>query len=397
MLLRDTFHTTYCTNIHPGEDWEETFTSLQEHLPAIKKLVSPDQKFGIGLRLSNKASEELEQANRLKDFKNWLDDNDCYVFTMNGFPYGNFHGGPVKDKVHKPDWTTSERLEYTKRLFDQLAVLLPEGVEGGISTSPISYTHWHTAADGKGRVMQAGARNLAQVAVHLFRLQKETGKYMHLDIEPEPDGMLENSEDVILFFKEILEPIAIPILREELGLNASDAKDSLFRYINLCYDVCHFSLAYEEPRESFQRLKDAGIRIGKIQLSSALRLVNVPNGDPTKALEPFNEDVYLHQVTQLLDNGVRTYRDLPDVLGKIQDFKELRAHFHVPIFLDKFGDLLATQDAVLEVLELLKEEVHCTHLEVETYTWEVLPVPLRLPIEDSITRELMWLKEKLPE
>lgn len=392
MILKDHFHTTYCTNIHPGSDWQTTYRELQNYLPAIKSTVSPDRPFGIGLRLSNKASEELAQGNNMAAFRSWLETQGCYVFTMNGFPYGNFHGEAVKDKVHHPDWTTTERLVYTKRLFDQLADLLPDGMEGGISTSPISYKHWHSAADIKTQTLRTASEHLAEIVIHLHKLKQDTGKYMHLDLEPEPDGMLENSRDTIHFFKEVLEPVALPIIQRSLGTDPEHSKELLYRYINLCYDVCHFSLAYEEPRDSFSKLGAAGIRIGKIQLSSALSLP----GDGhlgTEAFEPFNESVYLHQVTQQLEDGVRTYRDLPEVIGKVKDFRELRAHFHVPLFLERFGSLNATQGAVRSVFEYLEKNPVCRHLEVETYTWEVLPEPLRLPLKDSIIREMLWVKE----
>lgn len=392
MILNEHFHTTYCTNIHPGADWDTTFRELRTYLPSIKAEVSPEEDFGIGLRLSNQASEELGSGNRLQEFKSWLNDSGCYVFTMNGFPYGNFHGEVVKDKVHHPDWTKPERVSYTKRLFEQLAILLPEGMEGGISTSPISYTHWHTAADIKAQALRKGSENLAEIVLHLYNLEANKGTYMHLDLEPEPDGMLENSNDVVHFFREVLEPVALPILEKELQTDRERSRELLYRYINICYDVCHFSLAYEQPEASFKKFREAGIRIGKVQLSSALRL---PGGEGagTEALRPFDESVYLHQVTERIEGGVRTYRDLPEVLGKVTDFRELRAHFHVPIFLEKFGSLYATQEEVCSVLDYLKTNPVCQHLEVETYTWEVLPQPLRIPLKDSIIRELQWVKD----
>ena len=144
MLINDLFHLSYCTNIHPAETWEATFQSLQKYLLPIQSKLAPNKKLGIGLRLSNQASIELNQRNHLEAFKQWLNNHNLYVFTMNGFPYGAFHQQRVKDQVHQPDWSTKERFEYTKRLIDQLAYLLPEGMEGGISTSPISYKPWLT-------------------------------------------------------------------------------------------------------------------------------------------------------------------------------------------------------------------------------------------------------------
>ena len=138
--------------------------------------------FGLGLRLSNKASEELEHGSNMSDFKSWLADNNLYVFTMNGFPYGNFHDERVKDMVHAPDWTTNDRLIYTKRLFQQLSELLPEGLNGGISTSPITYKYWHKSEEETEKAFEVGAKNMLQVAHQLFELENTTGKYMHLDI-----------------------------------------------------------------------------------------------------------------------------------------------------------------------------------------------------------------------
>src|ERR1700712_4024696 len=140
-------HLTYCTNIHSGETWADHFQALQLNFPGIKAKLSPDKPMGLGLRLSNVASLDLIKKENLIIFKQWLAENDTYVFTMNGFPYGNFHQTRVKDQVHAPDWTTTDRLNYTLRLFEILIQLLPEGMDGGISTSPLSYRYWFGTPD----------------------------------------------------------------------------------------------------------------------------------------------------------------------------------------------------------------------------------------------------------
>ncbi|WP_416445900.1 metabolite traffic protein EboE [Leeuwenhoekiella sp. A16] len=396
MLVNNKFHLTYCTNVHPGENWDLTFKSLKEYVPGIKNSLTED-KFGLGLRLSNKASEELGTGDVLNGFKKWLDDNDIYVFTMNGFPYGNFHNERVKDLVHAPDWTTDERVIYTKRLADQLAILLPNDLDGGISTSPISYRHWHKTEDATNNAFEKGAENLSQLIVHLHELEERTGKYIHLDIEPEPDGMLENSDEFLQFFSDYLLPIAIDHLKQELGSDSRKAKELIYRYITICYDVCHFSLAYEEPKETLQKLAENGVKVGKIQVSSALKILfnKGDNEEIWETLAQFNEPVYLHQVTQLIDGNVKTFNDLPDILAKKADFEELRAHFHVPLFLEKYGALYSTQDHILKVIAYLKDHAVTNHLEVETYTWDVLPAELKTDLGESITRELGWLTEKL--
>ena len=149
MHLSNNAHLSYCTNIHPGQSWEAVFESLKEHVLPLKAALSPTAPFGIGLRLSHRASQELGLGAEMDRFRRWLAQHDCYVFTMNGFPYGGFHGERVKDDVHKPDWTSRERVDYTLLLFEQLEALLPEGMEGSISTSPLSYKPWFKDQPGK--------------------------------------------------------------------------------------------------------------------------------------------------------------------------------------------------------------------------------------------------------
>ena len=391
------FHLTYCTNIHPGYDWATTFDSLKNHVPEIKQSVSKAKPFGLGLRLSNKASEELGLGERLKEFQSWLAENDVYVFTMNGFPYGNFHNERVKDDVHTPDWTTPERVTYTKRLFDQLALLIPEGISGGISTSPISYKYWHESKDATHLAFTKGADHLSEIILHLYNLEANSGKYMHLDIEPEPDGMLENSDEVIHFFSEYLLPLAKPILEQELGKTAEEAIAIIHRYITVCYDICHFSLAYEEPSATFEKFAKARIKIGKVQVSAALKIISDASGNDKiwEALALFDEPTYLHQVTEKIDGKVKTYNDLPIVLKHKATFKELRAHFHVPIFLERFGALHSTQDHIVKVVEYLKAYPVSEHLEIETYTWDVLPIALKKNLTESIVREMDWFIDTL--
>lgn len=397
MLINNQYHYSYCTNIHPGEDWNTTFKNLKAHLPTIKAQVSPDAPFGIGLRLSNRASLELQKDFFLEEFKNWCITHDFYVFTMNGFPYGAFHRQEVKDHVHKPDWSTEDRLAYTLRLCDQLAFLVPKGVSGSISTSPISYKHWHNTPEERELCTIKAAKNLTAVVLHTHHIEKNTGAFIHLNIEPEPDGLIENSDEFVAFFEKHLIPIAIPILVRELQIDPIAAKKMVLKHINICYDICHFSLAYEEPKDTFQKLKKANIAIGKIQISSALKaIITKKNKDAIwDSLTHFNEPTYLHQVTEKQHNTVKTFPDIPDILKCKPKASEIRAHFHVPVFIEKFEALHSTQDQILKVLSILKNEKITEHLEVETYTWEVLPDFMKLNLTDSIIRELLWCKDIL--
>jgi len=397
------FQLSYCSNIHPGESWEDTFDNLKKYIPEVKERLNVDKPFGIGLRLSHEASTILEKPDQLDQFKAWLNTENAYVFTMNCFPYGDFHRTVVKDKVHFPDWTTIERRNYTIRSFRILAQLLPDGLDGGISTSPISYRHWFQSEEALNAAMETATQYLLDVVVALIEIKKETGKSLHLDIEPEPDGILENSDEMIWLFTNWLLPKGKPWLAEQFDISEEQAEKHIKEHIQICYDVCHFAIVYETPSDTFEKLKKAGIKIGKIQISAALKIVipDLPEArDLIKAnLLPFEESTYLHQVVAInIDGSLQSYPDLPNALETLHTSKakEWRVHFHVPVYLGNYGALAATQDQILLVFnEILKNSSLTNHLEVETYTWEVLPKDARLNLGESISRELAWVIEKL--
>lgn len=395
-------HLTYCTNIHAGENWPDHFAALQANFPAIKNSLSPHDPMGIGLRLSNIASIQLSDPEELEIFKEWLFKNNAYVFTMNGFPYGGFHNTVVKDQVHAPDWLTSERLNYTIRLFDLLAELLPAGMDGGISTSPLSYRHWFNTPNHLLNATIKATQNILQVVSHLADIHSTTGKLLHLDIEPEPDGILETGEEFLDWYEEELLPAGVHELSNSFSISELAAEKLIKDHICLCYDICHFAIGSEPHEKVIQQLKARGIKIGKFQVSAALK-ANMPEDAEQRntisnAFSAFNEPTYLHQViARKKDNDFIRYRDLPDALADAQNthVTEWRAHFHVPIFEQHFGVLQSTQSDIIEVLGLHKAQHLTHHLEVETYTWEVLDATLKLPIQQSIIREMKWLQQAL--
>ncbi len=396
MIIGNQYHLTYCTNIHPGQDWQTTFESIKSNVPEIKERVAPRVPFGLGLRLSNLASEELAAGEHLLEFKSWLEAHHVYVFTMNGFPYGNFHGETVKDKVYMPDWTHPDRLSYTKRLFEQLAYLIPQELEGGISTSPVSYKPWFTSEAKKKEAVLAAVEQLVEMAAFLRELEETTGSYLHLDLEPEPDCFLENTADVVNFYEEYLIPFGSELLADNLSVSRERATEILLKYICVCYDICHFSLAYEDPEHTFSEWNRLGIRVGKVQISAALKILPVDDMNQLWTdLARFNEPTYLHQVTQLIDGNQRSYPDLPLVLETKPAFRELRAHFHVPIFLESFDSLHSTQDHIIKFFAYLRDHNISNHLEIETYTWDVLPDTLKTDLISSISREFEWVLKSL--
>lgn len=396
-------HLTYCTNIHPGEGWADHFEALRLHIPEIKKRISPGKPFGIGLRLSDLASRDLIKKENLDRFIQWLKTENCYVFTMNGFPYGGFHRTKVKDHVHTPDWTTYNRVEYTVRLFDILSALLPEGVEGGISTSPLSYRLWHTESK-KASVFDITTKHVLHVVEHLMNIKKRTGQTMHLDLEPEPSGLIENGPEFIEWYTAVLLPEGVKFLNERTGLGPDKAVLAIKEHIQLCYDVCHFAVGYENHQSMVKQLRELGIRTGKIQISAALKAPIAKHGTDREpvidAFRKFNESTYLHQVIARQESGdLLRYSDLPEALldKDNESVCEWRSHFHVPLFVKDYGVLQSTQRDIEDVLAIHKKQPFTSHLEIETYTWEVLPDTLRLPMTDSIVRELEWVVNCLQE
>jgi sugar phosphate isomerase/epimerase len=347
--VADGLHLTYCTNIHPAVGWEAVFDSLRAHAPELKARLSPEAPFGIGLRLSGDESRELLSGGQLDAFKRWLDAEGLYVFTINGFPHGTFHGQPVKADVHAPDWRSEERVAYTLRLAEILSALLPDGLDGTISTSPLSYRPW---VDGD---LDACTANVRRVDEEL------RGTRVALAIEPEADGALADVSDLVAWWPDGLE------------------------HVTVCFDACHSAVAYEEPEAALDALDAAGIRVGKAQLSAAL----IVPADAHDQLRAFADPIYLHQVTERGSN--RSWPDLTEALADDGGGEEWRVHFHVPIFVERYGALRSTQ----EHLERCIRRVRTSHLEIETYTWDVLPAELKASSVDSIAREYEWVLDVL--
>lgn len=380
----DSSHLSYCTNIHPAETWDTTLEVLKTHVLDVRNrlrvdgLLGASESFAIGLRLSAIAARELLEGTHLEEFKEWLEETNTYVFTINGFPYGSFHGTRVKEQVFKPDWTEQARVNYTKDLFRILAVIARPGIGASVSTLPGS----HKTFDADENTI---LRNLIELADWLENLAIETGHDFHLGLEPEPLGHFENTSETLAFF-------------ERLHANAPDC-GILRRRIGINYDACHFALEYNDAQESLNALTSAGIRISKIHLSSALAL---DPGDPAAlaAIRPFDEPVYFHQVLLRQSNGeIIRYADLPLFFEAVQsnrinliDFEEMRVHFHIPLDAEPAAPLRSTRDQTVAVLDWKKLHPDaCQHYEIETYTWGVLPEGLQRPVDQQIAGEYQWV------
>ena len=375
-------HLTYCLNIHPGETFAENLAAIRQHAVAVKQQLSPQLPFGLGLRLGAAAAAELRAPAVRKKLRDELDALGLYAFTINGFPFGQFHGARVKENVYAPDWRTRERLDYTCLLADILADLLPADMSGSISTLPGSFKpRIHKDSD-----VRAMAQNLVACAKHLAALREKTGREIHVGLEPEPFCFLETTDEVIKFFEG------------PLAAACADAaeREQVRRHLGVCLDTCHVALQFESPLEALRRYRAAGIRVSKIQISAALETDAASAG----ALQPFDEPVYLHQTKARFKSGeLLAWPDLSDALPAIAEselMETVRVHFHVPLFWEGSAPLRSTATDLST--ELFREACAATdHLEVETYTFSVLPEAMRAGgVVACICRELAWVQAKLP-
>jgi len=385
MRLPRGLHLAYCTNVHPGESWAETLDSLKRWTLPVKAQVCPDGPYAIGLRLSDRASRDLSEPRTLLAFQRWLDQHNCYVFTINGFPFGQFHGTRVKEGVYRPDWTDPQRLEYTQRLFQLLARLVPPQVEGSVSTMPGSFKEFIRTPE-QARLVRS---NVWRCVEHIAKTCADTGCRLHLGLEPEPLGLLENSAETIRFFEELrAEHPGDARLEEHLGVN---------------YDTCHFAVQFEEPETALESFRRHGIRLSKIHLSSALSLR--PSPDSLRRLAAFAEDVYLHQVVvRLSDGSLVRFKDLDVALASPLALTnsagtEWRVHFHIPLHTRPTSEFDTTTHHVAGVMKRLQIEPGlCSHLEMETYTWAVLPEPFKTrDVTEQIVAEYRWTLSRLAE
>ncbi|WP_251978886.1 metabolite traffic protein EboE [Salinicola avicenniae] len=393
MQLRDDLgQLTYCLNIHPTQTWEAVREALLGPVKQVKARVCPDRPFGVGLRVSAQALEELRAPDARAELKEILAREDYRVVTMNGFPFGPFHGVPVKQNVYQPDWRQRARLDYTCWLADLMSELAAAGDRLSLSTVPGTF---QPLAEGAEAEM---ADNLLKAAAHCVELATRTGVSIAIALEPEPCCFLETVAETIAFFEtHLFSDDAAARLGELTGMPPSEARLALPRHLGICYDVCHAAVEFENPASSIAALRQAGIPIHKLQLSAALR-VPALDAAARQALAPFCERTYLHQVVATGAEGLVRYADLPEALADDarQDGEEWRVHFHVPIFVDRVPPFETTQPFLRDVLALHREQPISACLEVETYTWQVLPEALRSEsVDAAVARELTWVRQQL--
>lgn len=389
-------HLSYSTLVHPADNWGELWDSVTRYLPVVKRRLSPNKPFAVSLRLAKKSVAALtaSPAERRK-LKQFFDDNDMYLYTANAFPYGSFKGERVKEQVYEPDWRSDDRATYTMQVADILAEIAPAGVNPSIQTPPLGFKPRVTGPD----VVQAYTDQVIRVVAYLVELQRRTGRTVTLAIEPEPACFLEKTTETIDYFNNHLyADAAVADLARQADLSVPQARDALHRQLGTVYDICHQAVEFEDVVQSMKDLRANSIPILKFQIASALR---IPDVTPEKvcALNAFDDPVYLHQTIEKRNGTITHYLDIPDATAAYDgrsDGREWRTHFHVPVFLDDVGIFKTTRPDIQAALRYHASDPVSDQVEIETYTWDVLPASFKTgDIVEYVSREMEWVRDSL--
>ena len=385
-------HLSYSTLVHPSDTWEELRDSLSAYVPKVKSVISPGTRFGVSLRLSGASATRLTQdASARRELAGILEDNDLYVYTVNAFPQGSFKGTTVKERVYEPDWSTEERLRYTEQVADLLAMLSPPDVDPSIQSAPLAFR----PSVRDRAYLTVMTDNVLRVVAHLVELRHRTGRLVTLALEPEPYCYLESTDETIRFFQEeIHSPRAIARLAQAAQVDEGQAEEHLRRHLGVVFDIGHQSVGFEDVASSLAKLRQAEVPIFKLQEAAALWVPEV-GPEAIEELERYARSIYLTQTTELSGGSRLQYLNLEDAIESWRRAPrpaEWRVHFHVPVFLDELGPFRSTRFAIEQALAVHRASPLSAHLEVETYTWDVLPAHLKTgDIVDYVARELDWV------
>ncbi len=358
-------HLAYCSNVHPAEDPAGIHSQLRRFAGPVRERLGVD-RLGVGLWLPAATAALLAREPREIDaLRAVLAEQGLEVVTLNAFPYGGFHDPVVKHRVYKPDWTERARLEYTLDAAAVLAGLLPDDARrGSISTLPLAwYTPWSDAD------RQAARRHLDELAGGLAALRERTGRHIRVGFEAEPGCVIETTDEAVT---------------ELAGVDTD--------YLGVCLDACHLATAFEEAPAAAGTLAAAGLPVVKSQLSAALHVADPGDAATRALLEKFVEERFLHQVREPRGagsggaGGLLALDDLPEALAgsALPASEPWRVHFHLPLHAAPSAPLASTEAELVATMRALVggERALTDHLEVETYTWTVLPEDQR-PVDDA--------------
>ncbi|KFF96007.1 metabolite traffic protein EboE [Streptomyces europaeiscabiei] len=367
-------HLGYCSNVHQAEDVDGVLAQLTDYAEPVRERLGVD-RLGIGLWLARDVVSELVAVpGVLRHLKDELAARGLETVTLNAFPYAGFHREVVKKDVYLPDWADEARLTHTLDCARVLAALLPDDAErGSVSTLPLAWrTPWPPDRADTAR------RALDRLTTGLAGIESDTGRRIRVGFEPEPGCVVETTAQAV---------------RELRGLDPER--------LGVCLDACHLAVQFEEPGAALRRLADAGLPVVKLQASCAVEATDPADPAARAALRRLAEPRFLHQTRTAAEQEapqVRGADDLPDALdgGLPTDTGPWRVHFHAPLHADPEPPLRTTADQLGRVLAGLLggASADCDHIEVETYTWSVLPEP-PTDLPGGIAAELAWARDRL--
>lgn len=389
---------SYCTNVHPAEDLDGVVEQLVTYAGPVRVAAGLDV-LGVGLWMPATLAHRLATSPADRAWlRAVLDEQGLQVHTLNAFPYGGFHADVVKLDVYTPTWAQPERLAYTLECAEVLADLLPDGVAGSISTLPLAWREPWSAADD-----DAATRAFVALGAGLRDLHERTGKVVRVAVEPEPGCVLDTVDDVVAW------------LAARTGGDGAEAAAGEERidpeHVGVCLDTCHLAVSFADRRAgtaaTVRRITDAGLRVVKVQASAALHVDEPSDPAARAAVGAFAEKRYIHQVRELTASGdVLAADDLPDALGDgpapgpgdavghaLPGEGPWRVHFHVPLHHEPAAPLAATTDVLRDAVDAVRAAPHGdeAHLDVETYTWSVLPEGAATDsLVAGIAAELRW-------
>jgi len=389
-------HLTYSTLVHPGDDWEQMWQSLITYVPKVKARIAGKWRFGVSLRLSANSAQTLAgSAAEREKLKKFLGDNNMYLYTVNAFPYGAFKGTVVKEQVYEPDWRSEQRTRYTINVADVLADVCTPDIAPSIQSAPLGFKPRVTGDD----VVASYTDHVLRVAAHLVALEARTGRTVQLALEPEPFCFLETTDETVDYFtRHLYSGAAAEKLARLAQMPIAEAHGALRRHLGVVFDICHQAVEYEDIAASLQKLVDAGIPIFKLQEAAALHVPEVTQA-VVDTLKRYAKTIYLTQTMEKRDGRINRFLNLDDAIAAFEKEpgpREWRIHIHVPVFLDDLGPFRTTRFAIEDALRFHKAKPLSRQLEIETYTWDMLPENLKTgDIVDYICREIEWVRGQL--
>jgi sugar phosphate isomerase/epimerase len=350
----------YCTNVHPADDLPGILDQLDRHAVGVRSRLGVDT-LPLGLWLPARVARGLAADPSARGrLRGELAARGLTVSTLNAFPYGDFHGEVVKHAVYRPGWADPRRLAYTADCALVLADLLPDSASyGSISTLPLA---WREPWDDRDDAIAEAA------LTELTRLLRTAGdRPVRLAVEPEPGCVLDTVADAVAWLAGRVDP----------------------EFVGICLDTCHLAVSFADPVEAVAAIHAAGLSVVKVQASAALEVPEPGGEEGRHAVAAFAEPRYLHQVRENSPEGVLAADDLPDAFATLPAEHPWRVHFHVPLHVQP-SPLRSTTDVLVAAMAAV---VPGTHVEVETYTWNVLADAGDLT--DGIAAELRWAREHL--